>query len=434
MKTSASLHDIDVNTSDQSYSKTNISHNHFRWGIVTLILIAAVINYFDRANLSIANSTIAREFDLSSTQMGLLLSAFLWPYAIANLPAGWLVDKFGPKKIFSFGLTLWSAVTIIAGFTSGYGTLYALRVLLGVAESPFFTTGIKVTNMWFSDKERGLPTSIINTGSQIANAIAPPLLTILMLSLGWRGMFVVIGIMSVPIILMWLKFFRAPNKAEHQLIHREDDATLYQPISTKSNVNWGSLFKRRSTWFMIIGNFSIMFTIWVYLTWLPSYLENSMGLSIQQTGWVASIPFIAGILGVLCGGSLSDWLVRKGVTAVTARKVPIVAGAAFAAFSVAPVAYVHSYTLSITLLSLGYFFSQLPQGAIWTLASDIAPSDQVSSLGSIQNFGGFLGAACAPIVAGIVLDVTGNFTNVFMLGAGLLLIGAISYAFFVRKD
>ncbi|MFM2479186.1 MFS transporter [Celerinatantimonas sp. MCCC 1A17872] len=429
MKTSASLQDI--NTIENNYSKTS---SNFRWGIVTLILIAAVINYFDRANLSIANSTIAKEFGLSSTQMGFLLSAFLWPYAIANLPAGWLVDRFGPKKIFSIGLTLWSAVTVIAGFTSGYGTLYALRVLLGVAESPFFTTGIKVTDMWFSDKERGLPTSIINTGSQIANAVAPPLLTILLLTLGWRGMFVVIGVMSIPVILVWLKFFRAPNRAEYAAIHREDNAQIHQQSSDSVKVDWGSLFKRRSTWFMIIGNFSIMFTIWVYLTWLPSYLENSMGMSIKETGWVASLPFIAGILGVLCGGSLSDFLVRKGVNAVTSRKVPIVAGAAFAACAVAPVAFVHSYGLSIALLSLGYFFSQLPQGAIWTLASDIAPSDQVSSLGSIQNFGGFLGAACAPIVAGMVLDATGNFTDVFMLGAGLLLIGAISYAFFVRKD
>ncbi|CAG9298153.1 MFS transporter [Celerinatantimonas diazotrophica] len=429
MKTSASLQDI--NTLENNNAKIG---GNFRWGIVTLILVAAVINYFDRSNLSIANSTIAKEFGLSSTQMGFLLSAFLWPYAIANLPAGWLVDRFGPKKIFSGGLTLWSAVTVVAGFTSGYGTLYALRVLLGVAESPFFTSGIKVTDMWFSDKERGLPTSVINTGSQIANAVAPPLLTILMLTLGWRGMFVVIGLMSIPIILLWLKFFRAPTRAEYAEIHREDDTQLHQAVSEQTKVDWGALFKRRSTWFMIIGNFCIMFTIWVYLTWLPSYLENSMGMSIKETGWVASIPFIAGILGVLCGGSLSDFLVRKGLNPVTSRKVPIVAGAAFAACSVAPVPFVHSYGLSIALLSLGYFFSQLPQGAIWTLASDIAPSDQVSSLGSIQNFGGFLGAACAPIVAGMVLDATGQFTDVFMLGAGLLLMGAISYAFFVRKD
>ncbi|MBF9000283.1 MFS transporter [Vibrio nitrifigilis] len=425
--TSLPLGKVGITTPVQT-KKNTISN--YRWGIMILILVAAIINYFDRANLSIANTTIAKEFGLSSTEMGLLLSAFLWPYALANLPAGWLVDRFGPKKIFSYGLTLWSAVTVIAGFTSGFGMLYATRVLLGVAESPFFTTGIKVTDMWFSDKERGFPTSIINTGSQIANAVAPPLLTVLLLTLGWRGMFVAIGLMSIPVIVVWLKYFRHPTTKEMDVIHAEDDAPA-EPQHMES-VKWGDLFKQRNTWFMIIGNFSIMFTIWVYLTWLPSYLENSMGLSVQETGWVAALPFLCGILGVLCGGSISDYLVRKGVKAVTARKVPIVAGAAFAACSVAPIAFVHNYTLSIALLSLGYFFSQLPQGAIWTLASDIAPRSQVSSLGAIQNFGGFLGAACAPIVAGMVLDATGNFTDVFILGACLLMIGAISYAFFVR--
>lgn len=148
-----------------------------RWGIILILLLAAVVNYLDRANLSIANTTISKEFGFSGTEMGLLLSAFLWPYALANLPAGWLVDRFGPKKMFTGALTLWSAVTFLMGFVNTYSFFYGLRVLLGVAESPFFTSGIKITQSWFSDKERGLPTSIINTGSQIANAIAPPLLT-----------------------------------------------------------------------------------------------------------------------------------------------------------------------------------------------------------------------------------------------------------------
>jgi len=157
--------------------------SRLRWGIIFILLMAAVINYLDRANLSIANTTIAREFGFSQTEMGLLLSAFLWPYALANLPAGWLVDRFGPKKMFSWGVGLWSTFTVMAGFVNGYSMFYALRVLLGISESPFFTSGIKITHRWFSDKERALPTSIINTGSQIANAIAPPILTVLLLTL-----------------------------------------------------------------------------------------------------------------------------------------------------------------------------------------------------------------------------------------------------------
>lgn len=402
-----------------------------RWGIVLLLLLAAVVNYLDRANLSIANTTIAAEFGFSQTEMGLLLSAFLWPYALANLPAGWLVDKFGPRKMFSWALGLWSTFTVLAAFVNSYSFFYGLRMMLGIAESPFFTSGIKITHRWFGDEERGLPTAIINTGSQIANAIAPPILTVLLLTLGWRGMFVAIGLMGIPLLLAWWKFYRDPNAREDALLHA-GHRSVAAP-EEKAQASWGALFRHSTTWFMVIGNFSIMFTIWVYLTWLPGYLEKSLGFSLKATGWIASIPFFAGILGVLVGGMLSDRLVRRGVRAITARKVPIVTGAALAACFVAPIPFVDSTPLAIGLLAMGYFCSQMPQGALWTLASDIAPKSQVASLGAIQNFGGFLGAAMAPIVTGIILDTTGKFTNVFLLGAGLLMLGALSYGLFVRK-
>ena len=337
--------------------------------------------------------------------------------------------------MFSYGVGLWSTFTVLAGFVNGYSIFYALRVLLGISESPFFTSGIKITHRWFSDKERALPTSIINTGSQIANAVAPPILTILLLTLGWRGMFIAIGLAGIPLLLVWLKFYRNPTEHEEKEIHA--NSQLQQQSVPDGNGNnkasWGALFRHKTTWFMVIGNFSIMFTIWVYLTWLPGYLEKSLGFSLKQTGWLAAIPFFAGILGVLCGGTISDRFIRRGVKTITARKVPIVAGAALAACFVAPIPFVHSTTLSIVLLSIGYFFSQLPQGVIWTLASDVAPKEQVASLGAIQNFGGFLGAACAPIVTGIILDATGQFTNVFFLGASLLMLGALSYGLFVKN-
>ncbi|QGY31148.1 MFS transporter [Pantoea cypripedii] len=402
-----------------------------RWGIITILLLAAVVNYLDRANLSIANTTIAAEFGFSQTEMGLLLSAFLWPYALANLPAGWLVDKFGPKKMFSWALGLWSGFTVLAAFVNSYSFFYGLRMMLGISESPFFTSGIKITHRWFGENERGLPTAIINTGSQIANAIAPPILTVLLLTFGWRGMFFAIGLMGIPLLLAWWKFYRDPDAREDALLHAGQRSVAAS--DEKAQASWGTLFRHSTTWFMVIGNFSIMFTIWVYLTWLPGYLEKSLGFSLKATGWIASIPFLCGILGVLVGGMLSDRLVRSGVRAITARKIPVVTGAALAACFVAPIPFVDSTPLAITLLALGYFCSQMPQGALWTLATDIAPKSQVASLGAIQNFGGFLGAAMAPIVTGIILDTTGKFTNVFLLGAALLMIGALSYGLFVRK-
>lgn len=403
-----------------------------RWFLIVLLVVGAVVNYLDRSNLSIANTTIAAEFGLSQTQMGFLLSAFLWPYAIANLPAGFLVDKFGPKKMFAFASGLWSIVTIICSFLNTYSLFYAMRVVLGIAESPFFTAGLKTTQCWFSKDERGTPVSIINTGSQIANAIAPPLLTALMLTLSWRGMFIVIGVFGLLVMLVWLKICRMPNKEEYLLIHAKEEATA-KPATTVKQDRWIDLLKNKMTWFMIIGNFGIMFTIWVYLTWLPSYLETEQGFTLKEMGWIASIPFFCGIIGVLLGGIISDKAIKSGMNAVSARKIPIVGGAIIAAAAVAPIAFIDNTVVSILLLSIGYFASQLPSGVIWTLAADVAKPSQVGSLGSIQNFGGFLGAALAPVVTGIILDATHSFGYVFILGACLLLVGAISYGVFLKK-
>jgi MFS family permease len=402
-----------------------------RWYLIALLVIGGIINYLDRNNLSIANTTIAKEFGLNALQMGLLLSAFSWPYAIANLPAGYLVDKYGPKRMFAWAAGLWSIVSMISALANSFGFLYAARVALGISESPFFTSGLKVADKRFNKTERALPVSIVNTGSQIANAIAPPLLTFLLLTMTWRGMFVVIGALGVVIALVWLRIYRDPTLKE-QFIIKGDELEEQQKPKEKQ-AGWGELFKQKNTWFMVLGAFGIFYTVWVYLTWLPSYLQTARGFSLSQTGWLAGLPFLCGVVGVLAGGILSGKLIKRGVPTVTARKIPIVGGALLAAAAVLPVAYVENTALAIVLLSVGYFAAQVPIGVLWTLASDIAETNQVASLGAIQNFGGFLGAAVAPVVTGFILNETGgNYTLVFLIGGALLIVGALSYGIFVK--
>ncbi|MEA5455955.1 MFS transporter [Sinomonas sp. JGH33] len=423
-----------TNTSDTRQPSETRKALRVRWAFVALLVIGGVVNYLDRSNLSIANTTIAKEFALNPVQMGLLLSAFSWPYAIANLPAGYLVDKLGPKKMFAWAAGLWSLVSAVSAAANSFGFLYAARVALGIAESPFFTASLKVTDRWFNKTERALPVSIVNTGSQIANAIAPPLLTYLLITMSWRGMFVFIAALGVLIVLVWLRMYRDPSIREQILIKgaEADSAEEAEKKSVKP-AGWGELFRHRNTYFMILGAFGIFYTVWVYLTWLPSYLQTSRGLSLTQSGWLASLPFLCGVLGVLFGGWLSGRLVRRGVGTVLARKVPIVGGAILAAAAVLPVAYVDSTAVAVVLLSLGYFAAQVPIGCLWTLAADIAKPNQVASLGAIQNFGGFLGAAVAPIVTGAILAATGgNYTLVFVIGGALLLVGAFSYGVFVK--
>lgn len=418
-------------TAERSAAPLPKAINSLRWTAVVLLVIGGVVNYLDRSTLSIANTTIAAEFSLGPVEMGLLLSAFSWPYALANLPAGYLVDKFGPKKMFAWACVGWSIAGGLMALANSFGVMYALRVLLGVTESPFFTAGLKVNQRWFHEKDRAVPVAVVNTGSQIANAIAPPLLVALMLVIGWRGMFIIIAALGFVVVAFWLRFYRDPNVQEMVAIHGNAEGVSNTKKAEKQ-ASWGELFKRSNTWFMILGAFGIFYTIWVYLTWLPGYLQQQLGFSLSQMGWVAMLPYMCGIAGVLFGGWLSNELIKGGMNTILARKIPIAGGAILAAAAVIPAAFVTNVPLVIALLSIGYFGAQVPIGCLWTLAADVAPSNQVASLGAIQNFGGFIGAAVAPIITGAVLAATGSFTGVFVIGGILLVVGALSYGLFVK--
>jgi sugar phosphate permease len=420
-----------VNLSDDPKTIHAKPSSKYRWGIMYILLLGAIVNYLDRSNLSIANPIIAKEFNLGPAAMGVLLSAFLWPYAIANLPAGWLVDRIGPKRAFGWAAILWSVVTICSGFARNYSIFYFFRTLLGVAEAPFWPAGLKVAQNWFGEKERGVAVSIYSIGPSTASAIAPPILTYLMLGLGWRGMFFAIGIFGIFVAGLWMIVYKDPRA--HQMNILEETMATGAKSESDTKISWGSLFKHKSTWAMIFGNFGILYTFYVYLTWLPGYLVTARHMSILKTGWVASIPFFMGIIGVLIGGWISDFFIRRGYNPITARKIPIVGAAILAAVSVGPVAYVDSVTVCIILLSIGFFASALPSGVIWTLAADVAPANQVASLGAIQNFGGYLGASIAPIITGIIIQSTGSYNLVFVVGAVLCAVAAISYGLFLKK-
>lgn len=409
------------------------SVNRFRWLMVILLLFGSVINYFDRTNISIANVIIADDLGIGEAKMGVLLSAFAWPYAIVSLLAGWVVDKKGPKKTLTWAIVLWSLVTVISGFANGFIFMLLMRILLGTTESPYFVAGVKVTNRWFPKEKRGFPTSVFNMGPTLAQAIAPPLLTAIMLFAGWRIMFISIGLLGFIFVVLWMIFYKDPTPENDFETDTNESLQIGTNESESSNLTWSSLFKFRSTWGMIIGAFGTNFTLWVFLTWLPGYLEKDRGMDIITTGWVSSIPFVAGVFGVPIGGLLADYLIKKGVKPINARKIPIVGAALLAAIAVIPVPYVSSTAVSLVFLSIGFFASSIPPSVMWTLSTDVAPRDKVGSLAGIQNFGGFLGGAAAPMLTGIVVQETGSFQLVFLTGAFLLVLAAISYGLILKK-
>ena len=408
------------------------SRIEYRWILVAILLLGALVNYLDRSTLSLANTTIAAHFHFDSVTMGLLLSAFMWPYALASLPSGWLVDKFGINKLFLFSIVLWSLSSILGGLVIGFFTMYLARVLLGIAEAPFFIIAGKVAQHYFKPSERGVAASVINLGPRIANGIAPPILVVLMLFTGWRGMFIILGILGLIVGVIWIIFYRKDDtgkiKQSSEIARVSKEAKL-----KKVKVNIWKLFKHPTMIWIIIGNMGSSYVFWLYLTWLPDYLIKDKHLSLAKTGIYEAIPFIASIFAVMIGGYLSDYFIKKVMKPIKSRLVIIIGACLVSGIVAIPINYVNSLFIVMTLITVSLFAYNMIPGVVWALVGDLSPEEAVGTFGGIQNFANFIGATLAPIGTGVILFLTGNNFNWVFITSGLFcIIGAISYSLIRR--
>ncbi|WP_321901371.1 MFS transporter [Paraburkholderia tropica] len=403
---------------------------------VAFLTVAGIVNYLDRSTLSIANHSVAQELHLNASEMGLLLSAFSLAYAFAQLPVGALLDRFGSRVMLGLGMLVWSVAQVTGGFIQTLNHFLIARVVLGVAEAPLFPAGAKVIHEWFAVRERGGPTGTFISSSTIAPMIAPPLLTVLMLSFGWRPMFVIMGVLGVLVSIGWYAVYRNRDQvalSADETAWLEDGAKEPPHAKGISFAEWGMLLKLRNTWGMIFGFMGVIYMVWLYLTWLPGYLEKERHLSIAHTGWLVAIPYVFGTIGMAGSGFIADYLLKRGVAPIRSRKWPVCVGLIGAAAFTVPAAYTPSTALAITYVSLAMFFVNLASGSAWALVSIAAPRHLVASLGSMQNFGGYLGGSFAPVITGIVVDQTHSFVNALLISAAIAFAAAFVYLFVVKE-
>ena len=402
---------------------------------ITFLTLAGIVNYLDRSTLSIANHPVAQELGLSASQMGLLLSAFSFAYAFSQLPIGVMLDRFGARVMLGLGMFVWSTAQLCGGLVTSLNQFLFARVALGVGESPNFPAGAKVVSEWFGMHERGRPTGIFITSSTIGPALSPPVLTALMLAFGWRTMFIVMGALGIAVAIGWYLVYRdrrnVPLDAQETAFLAQGEA---EPDATRrmSFAEWRGLFGKATTWGMVFGNMGVIYMVWLYLTWLPAYLEHERHLSIASTGWVVAIPYLFGSLGMLSSGFVADGLMARGMAPMRSRKWPVCVGLIGAALFTIPAAFTPNLTLAMVYLSAAMYFVNLASGACWALATVAAPRRMVASLASIQNFGGYFGGSFAPFITGIVVDRTHSFVNAFLISSAVAFAAALIYMFVVR--
>ncbi len=400
-----------------------------QWIAIVLVTAAIAMNYMDRSTLAIGNLKIREEFGISATAIGALGSAWALTYGIAQLPSGYLLDRVGPKMLVGLSMIVWSLFQAVGGIAGTYFQLMLSRIGLGATEAPCFPSATRSVSDWFDVKDRGTPSGVYTSGAYIGPTLAPPILTGLMLAFNWRVMFIVMGLAGIVGAVLWFMIYRDPRT---QVLEPQDADYLRANREAKSGISlrqWTSLFRFRAMWVLMLGAFCTGYITWMYQTWLPAYLEMQQHISIAKTGILASVPLICAFFGALCGGYISDWLVKRGVELVASRRLPLVIGLLLSAAFTGLAAIATSAGVAITCIAVSMFFMQFGITCKWILVTAVTPQAYCASAASNQNFAGFLGGTLSPILTGFIVDVTGSFVLALAIGAVITLIGAALFQF-----
>lgn len=410
--------------------KTSIRKNR-KFSVLALIFISVVINYMDRTNISVAASALSEDLELSKIQMGYIFAAFAWTYSAMQIPGGMLVDAMKIRLLYPLILILWSIATLIQGLVSSFAALVGCRMAIGFFEAPSFPANNKIVTHWFPPEERASAIAVYTSGQFIGLAFLFPVLAVIQNYFGWRGLFIISGLIGIMWAGIWYLVYRDPEDEVDE--PQDGDTKPHEKPTDQIAFNWKSIglaFSNKQLWGVYIGQFCLGGTLIFFLTWFPSYLEEYRGFSRIKTGFIASIPFMAGFCGVLLSGFISDLLVRRGLSNELARKTPIIVGLAFSSLIIGA-NYVESTTWVTFFLALAFFGSGLASIS-WVFVSLLAPKNMVGVVGGCFNFIGGLSAVIVPTAIGYLVS-DGDFRPALAMVGTLAFIGVMSYLFLVGK-
>jgi len=409
-----------------------------RYGILLLIFLLTTINYADRATFSIAGDAASKDLGLNPIQMGYIMSAFAWAYVIGQIPGGALLDRFGTKLIYTLAIAAWSFFTLVQGF-SGFLTggaifagLFAMRFMVGLAESPSFPGNARLVAAWFPGSERGTASAIFNSAQYFSLVVFAPFMGWLVHTFDWHSVFFVMGGLGLIAAFVFWKMVRSPvdhpgvNKAELDyieagggLIRMEDRTVTKSAAFSWANVK--QVLGSRMLMGVFIGQYGINVLTYFFVTWFPIYLVKERGLNILEAGFAAAAPALCGFVGGVLGGIISDALLKKTGSLTIARKTPLLIGMLLSALIIA-CAYIDNSALIVVVMAVAFFGKGIASLG-WAVVSDTSPREFVGVTGGIFNTFGNTAGIVTPIVIGYIVAATGSFDGaLWFVGIHCLLV------------
>jgi ACS family glucarate transporter-like MFS transporter len=406
-----------------------------RWWVAFMMWLAIAVNYFDRGNISVAIPLMAKEFHLSPAIMGVVLSAFFWPYFLLQVPAGWFADKVGHRISLALSVGSWSIATAATSAARGTLSLVGFRVLLGIGESGAYPSAAGVTARWFPDKERSRVSAIFDSGSKLGASISLPVTAWLILMIGWRTAFILSGAIGVIWTIIWWWYYDEPEKHKYmnaaELKYIREGQVKREGLGTQP-MKWYELLKYRNIWAMCLGFFTTNYVSYFFYTWFPVYLIQVHKLPLIKMGLVASVPLIVSMFVEVAAGCFADHLYARGWPVTKVRKLLLVTGELLAVTIVLAV-FAHTVvgaTIVMTICKSGH---TMANSQVWTLPGDVSPQNMTSQVASLQNTVSNLAGVVGPIVTGVLLQVTRSFDAALFVIGGVAVLGAMNYLFLLGK-
>jgi sugar phosphate permease len=412
-----------------------------RWYILLMISAMYLITYLDRVNISTAAPLISKEFGFDKITMGYIFSAFVWAYALFQVPGGWLSDRFGARRVLASVVGYWSIMTAVTAAAFSATSFIAVRFLFGVGEAGAFPGATRAMQLWYPRSERGFVQGITHSASRAGAAIAPPLVLLIMINLGWRWAFLICGAIGVLWSAWWALSYRnlpedhsLVNRAELEHIRGVDASGAINPpqIQKQTQVPWAKLVRSANMWAIMCAYFTYVYCLWIFLTWLTTYLIDVRHFTLLKGGLLASLPLWAGVIGDTAGGLATDWLLRRTGSAKIARRTVAITGLLGCAVFITPAALTEDAMTAVICLTISMFFLECTIGPSWAVPMDTG-GKYSGTVSGMMNMAGNFGGAISPIVFGYLAQ-GGNWAAPFIVAAALLVAGSAVWAFWIDPD
>jgi MFS family permease len=410
-------------------STVELKNSPQRWWLMALLVTGMIFCYAQRGALSVAAPSMMKDLKLGPGVMGVLLSAFSWTYSFMQMPAGWLVDRFGVKHGYAIGYLVWSIGSALTGFARSLPALIGARMLLGIGQAAAFPASARAVANWFQERERGTVAAGYLTGVRLGQALINGVGLFLLAALGFKLFFLAIGIVPLIWLLPWFGFLGGWDKRESAPRASESQKAAAPGVSFVEGL---ALFRQRSVIGIFLGFFAFDYVWFVFVNWLPSYLLLERKFSKEEASFYGSVPFVVMSVVIVFSGLASDWLVRRGYSEIAVRKSLIVIGLV-AACLIVPAGLVENRIASVWLLTLSLCGLGICSPNTWTLTQAVCSKNIVGTVSGIQNFGGNVGGILAPIITGQIKGVTGSFAMAFVLSGAILIFGVFSYWLLISR-